>query len=630
MDKKGGRHGFLPANSVIIRFAALMLILLVLPFSAVLVLTMDRLSRMEKENANQFLSGNLRTVSSALDQALGNLERLHVFIFTDSHFLNSVKRLAPYGAGDAYSDYINTSGIKNRINNVAITSNYIHSIYAYSFAAQRIFSSKITWDAAFNRFSGAVWLDTYRENFPGNSEQFPQTAPWYFTRDIRDGRPLLASYREVWANNQPVGLVSINVDTADIAKMLGEVNPHQAGYTCIIDGRGNIIREADRPYPGGAARTGAGTAERDADDTLLAWLVPRIPADSGRGFFNAPYQGKKLFVSYYTSPYSGFKFASAAPLNQIQTSAPVMTRLIMLFLLTLVLLIIVTLLLARYYFWTPVRSLFAGMKQVQEGNFAVRLPENSSYEFGYINDNFNRMADNIQKLIEENYASKLVSKEAQLKNIQNQLNEHFLYNTLDSIHWLARKEKARQVSEMVYALANFYRTSLSSGRDIIPVRDAAEMVKNYLFIQKIRMRDTLAYDISCDPELLDQDMPKGLLQPLVENALVHGIKFTDRPGKIRVCFEKITGHGMRVTVQDNGRGFEESRLREVREQLELPPYQDQSFALKTIQSQLRLYYNVKNAVHIETAPGEGARVWFEVPLNGKAVSAGIFPGGRDD
>ncbi|MDR0386683.1 MAG: sensor histidine kinase [Treponema sp.] len=612
MNTKPVRRRFLPVNSVIVRFAAVMLIVLALPFSIVLIFTTDRLSRMEKESANRFLSGNLRTLSSALDEALANLERLHVFIFMDKEFLNGIKRLAPYNSREEYGDYFNTNGIKNRINNVAITSNYIHSIYAYSFTARRIFSSKVNWDAAFNHFYGAPWLDTYRENFSQDSGRFLRTIPWYFTRDITDGRSILASYREVWANNQPIGLVSINVDTAEIARKLRAVNPRKTGYTCIIDNRGNIIREAET----------AGT--EDVDGALFSFMVPKIPEDSGQGFFNFPYRGKEIFVSYYTSPYSGFRFAAAAPLDQIRTSTPVMTRLIMLFFLLLVLLIIVTMLLARYYFWTPVRALFAGMRQVEEGNFSARLPPDSSYEFGYINDNFNRMTDNIRKLIEENYASKLVSKEAQLKNIQNQLNEHFLYNTLDSIHWLARKENARQVSDMVFSLANFYRISLSSGRDVIPVREAAEMIRNYLFIQQFRIGDAISYAIDCEEDLAEEEIPKGLIQPLVENALTHGLKSLDRPGKVRVCFAKTgDGRAMRVLVEDNGRGFGAEKLRQVREQLEkTESYQDQSFALKTIQSQLRLYYNVTNAVHIETAPEAGARIWFEVPLNTKTSLAG--------
>jgi two-component system sensor histidine kinase YesM len=129
------------------------------------------------------------------------------------------------------------------------------------------------------------------------------------------------------------------------------------------------------------------------------------------------------------------------------------------------------------------------------------------------------------------------------------------------------------------------------------------------------MKDTLTYSITYDPDLADVEIPKGLLQPLVENALIHGMKALDRPGILRVVFEKTLTGSIRVSVQDNGHGFNEDQLRRVREQLDSPDsYRDQSFALKTIQSQLRLYYNVRNTVNIETSAGEGTRVWFELPL----------------
>ena len=224
------------------------------------------------------------------------------------------------------------------------------------------------------------------------------------------------------------------------------------------------------------------------------------------------------------------------------------------------------------------------------------------------------MAANIQKLIEENYASKINFKEAQLKNLQDQVNEHFLYNTLDSIHWLARKENAAQASQMVFALANFYRISLSAGNDIIPVRDVVNMITNYLYIQKLRMKDAVSYHVSCDPSLDDALMPKRLLQPLIENALVHGLKDHGKPLEIRVLLEK-TSDNIRVSVADNGSGFTEERLKQVQEQLGPScAAANQSFALKTIQSQILLYYNINYCINIESAPGKGALVWFEVPV----------------
>jgi len=147
-----------------------------------------------------------------------------------------------------------------------------------------------------------------------------------------------------------------------------------------------------------------------------------------------------------------------------------------------------------------------------------------------------------------------------------------------------------------------------------------QMIQNYLYIQKLRMKDSVSYTISCDPSLEDTLMPKGLLQPLVENALIHGLKSLNRPGEIKVVFEKASSN-IRITVADNGWGFTEEKLEQVLEQLQSPDtFRDQGFALKTIQSQIWLYYNLRNPVHIETAPERGAIIWFEVPVIEKESS----------
>jgi hypothetical protein len=155
-----------PVNSVIVRFSAVMLLVLVIPFVLVLILTTGRVSQIEKENANQYLSSNLRTVASTMDQVLKNLEGQHLFIYMGNQFLNALRQLAPYDIREEYSDYKNTNSIKNRIGNVAVTNDYIHSIYTYSVTAQCFFSSKINWESDFNHFAGGHWLETYWKNKP--------------------------------------------------------------------------------------------------------------------------------------------------------------------------------------------------------------------------------------------------------------------------------------------------------------------------------------------------------------------------------------------------------------------------------------------------------------------------------
>ena len=577
-------------NSVIVRFILVMLLMFVFPFTAVLLLTTNRLSTMEKESANQYLSSNLHTVSVTVDQALRNLEFSHTSIFMDRGFLSAIKRLSPYDERQEYSDYLETNAIKSCIGRIAATNDYIDSIYAYSMSAERMFSSKTNWNPAFNHFPSAKWLD--------DSANASRANPWVITQDLLTGHSILSSYREVWTygHDAPVGLVSINVDNTFIEEMMSRIAPGSSGYSFMIDAHEQLI------------------GYNDYEDPIFLEMRKNLPNETREGYFDFRCNDKNMFVSYYTSAYSGFRYVIAMPIDGMQTSVSVMQQLIVLFLLLLLLLGILAVILVRHYFLSPTRALFAGMANVEEGDFSVRLPFNPTREFGYINKSFNRMIDSIDNLISENYTNRLVNKEAQLKNIQNQLNEHFLYNTLDSIHWLARIEDAPRVSEMVFALAHFYRHSLSAGRDAIPAEEVIEMLRNYLFIQKFRLRDAMNYTLGCDPALSCQLMPKNTLQPLVENAIIHGLKDLDREGLIRVAVSEHDGQ-MRFEVYDNGNGFTPEQLAKVQGQLSMKgTYCEHSFALKTMQSQLQIYYACPIELHIDTALGQGTTVWFDVPL----------------
>lgn len=583
----------LKANSVLVRFGCVMLLALVVPFTIFLLITMNRLAALEREDANQYLSSNLRTVSSTVDQILRNLEFSHIQMFQDRAFSNGIRRLAPYDHREEYSDFRNITGIRSSISEAAVANAYIHSIYVYSFRAQRMFSSRINWDPAFNHFDGVDvrWLDTYFTN--------DLRYPWHITDAIRENRIILSSYRDiqVFGDEFPVALVSINVDASSITQKLSEVTPDGVGYIFIMDGNGNIISQ-----------------ERYMDETFEE-IIANMPLAELDGYFDFQFDGYDFFASFYTSSYSGFRYVIATSLDQVQTSVPVMRQLIVMFFLLIALLAGLVMFLAHHYLYTPIRTLYAGMNRLHDGDFTVRLPQSPTAEFDYINSSFNHTVENIRKLINENYANKLVNKEAELRNLQNQLNEHFLYNTLDSIRWLARKENAPDASDMVLALANFYRLSLSSGKDVIPVGDVLEMLKNYLNIQMYRMHDALSYTIDCEPSLLNQPILKNLLQPIVENAIIHGISGLDRPAVIEIRVTTHQDKWMRIEVRDNGKGFTEDKLKQVHRQLGLQdPYCEHSFALKTIQSQIQIFYGLDISLQIDTTHEHGCSVWFDLPI----------------
>ena len=207
---------------------------------------------------------------------------------------------------------------------------------------------------------------------------------------------------------------------------------------------------------------------------------------------------------------------------------------------------------------------------------------------------------------------------AEMKALQAQITPHFLYNTFDTIVWLAEEERTDQVVKITKAFSDFLRISLSRGHEWITIGQELDHIKNYLTIQKIRYADILNYKIEADESLLGLKMIKLVLQPLVENAIYHGIKNKRGRGELSVSvkYADETRTKIRFEVKDNGAGFTDSRLAEVRLELSLMVSEklNSVYGLYNVNKKLKLYYGEQTeGIVIESEPGKGSSISFEIP-----------------
>lgn len=206
----------------------------------------------------------------------------------------------------------------------------------------------------------------------------------------------------------------------------------------------------------------------------------------------------------------------------------------------------------------------------------------------------------------------------EMKALQAQITPHFLYNTFDTIVWLAEEERTDQVVKITKAFSDFLRISLSRGHEWITIGQELDHIKNYLTIQKIRYADILNYKIEADESLLGLKMIKLVLQPLVENAIYHGIKNKRGRGELSVSvkYADDTRTKIRFEVKDNGAGFTDSRLAEVRLELSLMVSEklNSVYGLYNVNKKLKLYYGEQTeGIVIESEPGKGSSISFEIP-----------------
>lgn len=586
-----GKHFLI--HSVILRFITILLVLMIIPFTILLISTSLEIKQIEHERADEYLSGNLNIISTTADHVLKGLESYHTEMLLNTRFVKAVNRLAPYDQREEYSDYKSVRTIKDVLRDTAVRDNNISTIYLYCLDAQRLFISNINWNPAYNNcdLTQTQWFKDYEAN------QYKR--PWCITTALEDGdKTILSCYRIIQNYHQPLkGLISINMSSDVLINMLGDVDMGENGVCFIMDAKGNVLYDKGQPY-----------------GDLINYAASQIPLNATSGSTDIVYNKNTLFLSYLYSEYSGFTYVACAPLSQIQSATSRVTDLTVWYVVESVLLIAVSILLVYGYFFKPIRSLAHGMQRVQTGDFEVRMPENRKDEIGLINRQFNDMTKNIKTLIDENFINELAKRDIHLKLVQNQINEHFLYNTLDSIHWLAKEHSVPKVSKIISALSNFYRISLSHGKDRVSVKDLSKLVSSYLYIQGIRLGESLTYQIEFDDALMSQQVPKYLFIPLVENAIVHGINGLNT-GNIQVCLTR-TGEHMRFSVSDNGNGITAKRLKKIYASLQSEEINiEDSFALRNINIQLAIYYNNHEGIHIETAEGLGTTVWFEIPVD---------------
>lgn len=259
----------------------------------------------------------------------------------------------------------------------------------------------------------------------------------------------------------------------------------------------------------------------------------------------------------------------------------------------------------------PVDALCSRVQAIGDGNLTTQTPvQAKEYEIQTLSDGFEQMVSRLNQLIEQNRQEQISLRSAELALLQAQINPHFLYNTLDAIVWLIEMEKNEQAIEMVTSLSSYFRSSLSKGRDIITLREEEQHVRSYLEIQQVRYKDILDYRIEIDPALAEYRIPKLTLQPLVENALYHGIKQKRGQGIIAVT-GKECGGDICLTVEDNGAGMDEQRLENVRGTL--MHKQRVGFGVATVHERLQLLFGSEYGLSISSALGEGTRVCVRIP-----------------
>lgn len=391
----------------------------------------------------------------------------------------------------------------------------------------------------------------------------------------------------------PDGVVLVDIRHDMIEQLVNRVSIGEEGFLYVVDDNDIVYT----PSSTIVYRIDKDSYQREDMDTDLVTI-----------------SGREYFIANNYSTYSGWRVVGVVPYSEFSASIYPVYHVLSICLIICLSLVCVVSIRVSSSVTRPISKLSRLMEKAEEGDFSVRFSAMHRDEIGVLGSSFNHMLEHIDELIHELYEEKQIRLEAQLKSLQEQIKPHFLYNTLDTISWMARAQGAMDVVHLVDALTNMFRVGLSSGRDYITLREEKNHVTNYLYIQKVRYQDRLQYAIEI-PEEYDQFVvPKLILQPLVENAIYHGIKRKRTSGLIRVTAQ-AEGSTLYLRVWDDGAGMSAERLAQIQEkQTNSERDKKGGFGLSYIEERIRLSYGTGYGIHIESEEGRFTEVTVSLPL----------------
>jgi two-component system sensor histidine kinase YesM len=460
----------------------------------------------------------------------------------------------------------------------------------------------------------------------------PERQSWYVNAQNARGESILSSShvqnvikdRYPWVislsreiidpeTGQGKGVLLVDLNYRIIDRICGSVELGKRGYIFIVDRNGDIVYHPQQQLLYGGLKT---------ED------IERIIAET-ETYFPGEGENRDKFYSLAPMYSTGWRVVGVNYRSELVENRDTIRRDYALWgVVFLTVSMAVSILLAQRIS-KPIKELRRSMRDVEQGNFDITADIRSSNEIGELGKDFNIMVGEIKKLMNRITVEQEQKRKSELNALQMQINPHFLYNTLDSVIWMAESGKQDEVIAMSSALARLFRLSISKGREIIDVASEIEHVKNYLTIQKIRYKDRLDYRIEVDDDIKTMRIVKIILQPLVENAIYHGIKNASAAGTVIISGYK-TERGMDLVVRDDGAGMDKAGLERVRRRLdgtagqgtlsdETPPDspsgrgRGSGVGIRNVDERIKLYFGGSYGLEFKSDEGEGTTVYIHLP-----------------
>lgn len=567
--------GRMSLSLVILLSSLLIVAVLMLMLAGVLV---PRVSRMLEQNAVE------RATETALESTRG-LELYIDNVISTLHFTSTlVSEMGDIEAAD-FSRIDLMKDSQADIVNIALFSNGGDVLYATSESAgvsteliteSDWFKKAIEWEGAVPHFEK-----------PRVQMLFKDQHRWVIT---------LSRAVEYLENGElKTGVLMLDYNYTAVSKLIEDMRFGSSGYAYIINSDDDVIchPKLQLLYAGIATENTAAASRQ----------VTGVCRDEGSG------RGRILVIN--TISQTRWRMVSVAYLDEILSLQNTFLRMFSIALVCGGLLSLSAASAIAYYVTRPIRYLESHMRKVESGDLTVSIEEQGFQEIRSLSMAFNHMLERIRQLMRQIVAEQEAKRLHELNALQAQINPHFLYNTLDSIIWMEERNRSEEAIEMVSALAKLFRISISKGKNIITVREELEHVRNYLIIQQTRFRNKFVYEITAEEAVLNLNTVKLIIQPLVENAVHHGIYSYDEKLLTITVDARREGDKLVIAVKDDGVGIPDKILDNI-----LTASNGKSgIGLRNVHERIQLTCGRKYGLSVSSAEDEGTSVTITLPAD---------------
>lgn len=554
-----------------------------------------------KNEVSKYVSELLQQVNSNIDLSLTELDRMTVSIISDPGVQKILQKDKSRPVLEALSDDEFVSG---RISAVSSLQPYIEGLYIFSYNGE-VYMYKGSHNSMRPDyiFTSAKWFKTMK-----SLKQKILLLPTHLQDGIIvEGKPkkVFSYIREIsdTTTGKSIGYILVDVNSDIFRNILDNLDITNYHEIFIVNNNKTIIYDSNTEYISMQFRS----------PYISRLLVEKT------GSIMENVDGSPMLVTFNTSSDTQWTVASVIPESVLFKNISTLKYFIILTIIFCLTLAFILAVLLSGNITRPISRLRAHMKKAESGNFDISVPVESKDEVGELSSSFNQMLLQIRQLISKVYKADILKKEAELNALQAQINPHFLYNTLQIMDVIAEAEGIEVISATCQSLSDIFRYSINRGKEVVRISDEIAHVQNYVYIQKLRFEEKFKVVYDIDEEVTDYQIVKLILQPIVENVLVHGMDY-----KKSCCTIKIRGKKLDnviiLTVEDDGTGMDTPQLEALRASLseeivhaEVVGSGKNSIGIKNVNARIKLYYGEQFGLSIESGKGRGTSVKVTIP-----------------